>query len=75
MKSVFAIMAAMILALVLVACGGQEGESTTPVEEAATTEEPVVDEPAVEEPAVEEPAVDDAAAEPVADEPTDEPAE
>jgi raffinose/stachyose/melibiose transport system substrate-binding protein len=49
----------LLLALVLVACGGQE---------TAPTEEPVAEEPAAEEPAAEEPAAE----EPVAEEPAEE---
>jgi hypothetical protein len=67
MKSLFAILTAMILSLVLVACGGQETESTTPVEEAATTEEPMAEEPMAEEPMAEEPMAE----EPMDEEPMD----
>lgn len=68
MKSLFAILSAMILALVLVACGGQTTESTTPTEEAATTEEPAAEEPMAEEPAAEEPMEEEAVEEEATDE-------
>ena len=62
----------LILALLLVACGGST-EVTEPAVEAPVAEEPAAEEPAVEEPAAEEPAAEDPAAEePAAEEPMDE---
>ena len=44
MNRLFVIFAAVILALAFVACGGgQDTESTTPVEESATTDETMTD--------------------------------
>ena len=49
MTRVIATVATLVVALILVACSGQETESSTPTEEAATTDYSAVEEETVEE--------------------------